>query len=62
VTMQQMGLGDSVPATLFLDENGNVAHKIIGQANRRDVLARMESLLSHQGEQQTAAQQSGRDR
>ena len=62
VTMQQMGLGDSVPATLFFDENGNVAGKIIGQANRKDVLARMERLLSHPGEQQTTAQQSGRDR
>ena len=53
-TMQQMGLGDSVPSTLFFDENGNLAGKIVGQANKKDVLGRIEKLLVHQGEQTTA--------
>jgi len=42
-----MGLGDTVPATLLFDENGNLAGKIFGQDNRKDVLARMERLLAH---------------
>src|SRR5262249_45266864 len=60
-TMQQMGLGDSVPSTLFFDEKGNVAGKIVGQANKKDVLSRIERLLAHQGEQ-TTAQHAGSDR
>src|SRR5215467_9009104 len=61
VTMQQMGLGDTVPATLFFDENGNLAGKIVGQANRKDVLARMERLLRIRSEE-TTAQHTGSNR
>ena len=59
-TMQQLGLGDSVPSTLFFDQNGNLAGKIVGQANKKDVLGRIERLLAHQGEQ-TTAQHTGSD-
>jgi len=47
--MKQMGLGESVPSTLFLDENGNVAGKISGQARKKDVFAHIEQLLDHSG-------------
>jgi cytochrome c biogenesis protein CcmG, thiol:disulfide interchange protein DsbE len=60
-TMQQIGLGDSVPSTVFIDEGGNLAGKIVGQADKKDVLARIEKLLAHPGEQ-TAAQRAGAGR
>jgi peroxiredoxin len=60
-TMQQMGLGDSVPSTVFIDEKGNLAGKIVGQADKKDLQGRIEKLLAHQGEQ-TTAQHAGSDR
>ena len=52
--MKQMGLGDSVPSTLFLDENGNVSGKISGQARKKDVFTRIEQLLDHSGHAEAA--------
>lgn len=46
-TMREVGLGDAIPSTLFLDADGNVAGKIQGQAKRRDVLRRVEWLLGN---------------
>lgn len=49
-TMREVGLGDAIPSTLFLDADGNVAGKIQGQARRKDVLHRIEWLLgNHEG-------------
>jgi len=50
-TMRELGLGESIPSTLFLDGEGNVAGKVLGQAKKKDVLHRLEWLLgNHQGE------------
>jgi peroxiredoxin len=49
--MHEVGLGDSVPSTLFLDAEGNIAGKIVGQVKRKDVLHRIEWLLgNHEGQ------------
>jgi len=49
--MKRIGLGEMVPSTLFLDRDGTVAGKIRGQAPKKDVLRRLEWLLSdRQGE------------
>ena len=45
--MQQMGLGDSIPSTIFFDENGNAVAKIKGQAHKKDVFSNIEQLLNH---------------
>lgn len=50
-TMHSLGLGDSVPSTVFLDSDGNIAGKIVGQAQRKDVVHRLEWLLgNHEGQ------------
>jgi len=48
--MQQMGLGDAVPSTVFFDENGNAVARIKGQAHKRDVFSNIEQLLNHTGD------------
>jgi len=49
--MKEIGLGEAVPSTLFLDAEGNVVGKIQGQARRKDVLHRIEWLLgNHEGD------------
>jgi thiol-disulfide isomerase/thioredoxin len=49
--MKLLGLGEMVPSTLFLDRDGTVAGKILGQAPKKDVFRRVEWLLSdRQGE------------
>ena len=49
--MKHVGLGEMVPSTLFLDRDGSVAGKILGQATKKDVLPRVEWLLGErQGE------------
>lgn len=45
--MHDLGLGDSVPSTIFLDSDGNIAGKILGQAQKKDVLHRLEWLLGN---------------
>ena len=45
--MRSVGLGDSIPSTLFLDTDGNVAGKIQGQAKKKDVVHRVEWLLGN---------------
>ena len=49
-TMREIGLGEAIPSTLFLDAEGNVVGKILGQAKKKDVLHRVEWLLgNHEG-------------
>ena len=49
--MKRVGLEEMVPSTLFLDRDGTVAGKILGQAAKKDVLPRVEWLLGdRQGE------------
>jgi len=49
--MKLVGLGEMVPSTLFLDRDGTVAGKILGQAPRKEVFRRVEWLLGdRQGE------------
>lgn len=43
--MKRVGLGEMVPSTLFLDRDGTVAGKILGQAGKKDILPRVEWLL-----------------
>lgn|SRR5215471_3370108 len=44
--MKQFGLSNTVPSTVFLDEEGNVVDKIVGQAKKKDVVTRIEQLLA----------------
>jgi thiol-disulfide isomerase/thioredoxin len=49
--MRHVGLGEMVPSTLFVDRDGSVAGKILGQATKKDVVPRLEWLLGdRQGE------------
>ena len=49
--MKRIGLGELVPSTLFLDKDGTIAGKILGQAPRKEVLRRVDWLIGdRQGE------------
>jgi thiol-disulfide isomerase/thioredoxin len=48
--MRQLGLGESIPSTIFFDENGNPVAKIKGQAHKKDVFSNIEQLLNHTSE------------
>jgi peroxiredoxin len=47
-TMRELGLGETIPSTVFLDTDGNIAGKVLGQAKKKDVLHRLEWLLGNQ--------------
>ena len=47
--MHDIGLGDALPSTVFLDVEGNVVGTIAGTAKRKDVLERVEKLLAGSG-------------
>jgi peroxiredoxin len=52
---QQFGLNDTVPATIFLNTQGNIVGKIEGQARKKDLLSRIERLLDNQDNVQPKA-------
>jgi cytochrome c biogenesis protein CcmG/thiol:disulfide interchange protein DsbE len=54
-SMKQFGLGETLPSTIFLDAQGNFAGKIEGQARKKDLLNRIEKLLSHEEAAQVKA-------
>lgn len=45
--MRDVGLGEAIPSTLFLDADGYVVGRIQGQAKRKDVMHRIEWLLGN---------------
>ena len=47
--MHDVGLGDALHSTVFLDAEGNVVGMITGAAKRKDVLERVEKLLANSG-------------
>jgi peroxiredoxin len=47
--MHDVGLGDALPSTVFLDTEGNVVGMIAGAAKRKDVLERVDKLLANSG-------------
>jgi thiol-disulfide isomerase/thioredoxin len=58
-TLQELGLGTLVPATLILDENGIVIGKIEGEARGKDVATRLDWLLNgRQGKQPKLVQKN----
>jgi thiol-disulfide isomerase/thioredoxin len=44
-TLKQLQLGEIVPATLVLDENGDVIGRIEGEARERDIRTRLDWIL-----------------
>lgn len=58
-TLAQLKLGELVPATLILDEQGEVIGKIEGEARDKDVRSRLEWLLGgRQGKQPKIVQKN----
>ena len=50
-TMHELGLGEGLPSTVFFDSDGNIVGRILGQAQKKDVLRRIEWLLgNHEGQ------------
>jgi thiol-disulfide isomerase/thioredoxin len=45
--LERAGLGDELPATLILDEQGEVVSRVLGQAREQDVKAPLEWLLGN---------------
>jgi cytochrome c biogenesis protein CcmG/thiol:disulfide interchange protein DsbE len=54
-SMKQFGLGETLPSTIFLDAQGNFAGKIEGRARKKDLLNRIEKLISHEEAAQVKA-------
>lgn len=46
--LDRLGLGDAVPATAFLDSEGHIVARILGQARREEVMARLDWLTGGQ--------------
>jgi len=44
--MKQLGLSDTIPSTVFFDDQGNIAGKIVGQAHKKDLMNRLDKLLA----------------
>jgi hypothetical protein len=44
--MEQFGLGQALPATAIIDEQGEIAFRIIGVLERKDLTRRIDFLLS----------------
>jgi hypothetical protein len=58
-TLQELGLGVLVPATLILDENGVAIGKIEGEAREKDLTSRLDWLLNgRQGKQPRLVQKN----
>jgi peroxiredoxin len=45
--MRSLGLGEAVPSTAFIDRDGHIVARIMGQATRSDVVSRVEWLLNN---------------
>jgi peroxiredoxin len=43
--LQQFGMGEGLPGTVFLDPEGRIFARILGSAKKRDVFARVDWLL-----------------
>src|ERR1700680_1318304 len=43
--MQQLELGESIPATAFFDADGNLAARVLGELNKSDLQNRLEWML-----------------
>ncbi len=44
--MQKLGLGDAVPATLFLDADGHVVARILGEISKSELRERLDWLVN----------------
>ena len=49
-----LGLGEAIPATAFLDENGQVVARILGEASASDLRKRLDWLVKKKGSQPPA--------
>src|SRR6185437_3493141 len=50
-TVKRLGLGEIIPATLILDQNGKAVGRIMGEARRDDITSRLEWIANgEQGE------------
>src|SRR6185312_7019801 len=45
-TLKQFQLGEVVPATIILDQNGEPIARIMGEASRKDITSRLDWLLN----------------
>jgi hypothetical protein len=45
-TLKQLQLGEMVPATIILDQNGEPIARIMGEASRKDITIRLDWLLN----------------
>lgn len=45
-TLKQLQLGEMVPATIILDQNGEPIARIMGEASRKDITSRLDWLLN----------------
>lgn len=50
-TMQKLGLGEALPATIFFDPDGRVIARVLGEINKSELKARLEYLLGQSSKQ-----------
>jgi hypothetical protein len=44
--MEKLGVGPAVPSTLFIDKDGGVVSRIVGQLHKKDIETRLDWMLS----------------
>jgi thiol-disulfide isomerase/thioredoxin len=52
--MQKLGLGEGVPATAFIDSDGHVVAKILGELSKSELKARLDFMLGQSGKEPPA--------
>ncbi len=47
--LKRVGLGEALPATLFLDSDGNAVARILGEASKNDLRSRLDWIVNKKG-------------
>lgn len=53
--MQQFGIGEAIPATVFVNREGQIVSRVLGEAKKRDIVDRVEWLLGLRRSKEPAA-------
>ena len=47
--LKRLGLGEALPATMFLDASGNVVARVLGEVTKNDLRSRVDWIVSNKG-------------
>jgi thiol-disulfide isomerase/thioredoxin len=52
--MQKLGLGEGLPATLFINSDGQIVARILGEVSKQELKARLDWMLEQKGKEPPA--------